>query len=172
MTEGIISIMNTSGSCDLISNVTRMPRDPLYYRAVRLVMDSGQASASFLQKRLRIGDPRASRLIDEMEAEKLIGPAEGAKPREILADPTSCLEKMDDQPDPLYEKAAFAILRSGRASAAFLQKTLRIGFERAARIIDHIEVDGIIGPFETPPLAREILVDPEDYLPKRRNPKS
>ena len=165
-------MMKMPASSNLQRDITRMPRDPLYYRALRLVMQSRRASSSFLQKRLKIGDPRASRLIDDMEAEKLIGPAEGAKPREILADPAACLKELDDYQDPLYEKAVYAILRSGQASVAFLQRTLKIGFARAARIFDHIEVDGLIGPFEPPPKTREILVDPNDYLPRRRKPKT
>ncbi|MGB9893770.1 MAG: DNA translocase FtsK, partial [Candidatus Saccharicenans sp.] len=44
-------------------------------------------SASFLQRKLKLGYARASRIIDQMEMEGIIGPPEGAKPREILVDP-------------------------------------------------------------------------------------
>ncbi len=59
-------------------------QDELFEEAVRLVLESGRASTTFLQRRLGIGYPRASRLIDQLEAEGIIGPAEGSTPREIL----------------------------------------------------------------------------------------
>jgi S-DNA-T family DNA segregation ATPase FtsK/SpoIIIE len=59
-------------------------RDELFDEAVRFVVQSGQASTSMLQRRFRIGFSRAGRLIDMMERDGLIGPADGSKPREIL----------------------------------------------------------------------------------------
>jgi len=58
--------------------------DELYEEAVRIVMEQGKASTSTLQRRLRIGYGRAARLLDIMEAEGLIGPPDGSKPREVL----------------------------------------------------------------------------------------
>ncbi len=58
--------------------------DPLYRDAVRLVVQTGVASASNLQRRMRIGYARAARLLDVMEKRGLVGPADGAKPREIF----------------------------------------------------------------------------------------
>jgi len=59
-------------------------RDELFDEAARFVVQSGQASTSMLQRRFRIGFSRAGRLVDMMERDGLIGPADGAKPREIL----------------------------------------------------------------------------------------
>ncbi|MCM8770876.1 MAG: DNA translocase FtsK [Candidatus Omnitrophica bacterium] len=61
-------------------------KDDLYDEAVRLVMETGQASVSILQRRMRLGYTRAARLIDAMEQAGLVGPYEGSKPRKILAD--------------------------------------------------------------------------------------
>ncbi|MDH4358468.1 MAG: DNA translocase FtsK [Candidatus Berkelbacteria bacterium] len=58
--------------------------DPLLEEAKNLVVDSGRASASFLQRRLEVGYARAARLLDLMEEEGIIGPGRGAKPRDIL----------------------------------------------------------------------------------------
>ena len=58
--------------------------DDMWQDAVRVVIESGKASTSLLQRRLRIGYGRASRIIDEMEERGVIGPADGARPREVL----------------------------------------------------------------------------------------
>jgi DNA segregation ATPase FtsK/SpoIIIE, S-DNA-T family len=58
--------------------------DELYQEAVRVVCEMGRASTSTLQRRLRIGYGRAARLIDIMEKDGIVGPAEGTKPREVL----------------------------------------------------------------------------------------
>jgi S-DNA-T family DNA segregation ATPase FtsK/SpoIIIE len=59
-------------------------RDDLFDEAVRFVVQSGQASTSGLQRRFRIGFSRAGRLVDMMERDGIVGPADGSKPREIL----------------------------------------------------------------------------------------
>jgi S-DNA-T family DNA segregation ATPase FtsK/SpoIIIE len=61
--------------------------DDLFDDAVRLVFEFGKASTSLLQRRLRIGYGRAAHLIDMMEHDGLVGPADGSKPREILKAP-------------------------------------------------------------------------------------
>ena len=61
--------------------------DPMYDDAVRLVFEFGKASTSLLQRRLRIGYGRAAHLIDLMERDGLVGPADGPRPRELLKAP-------------------------------------------------------------------------------------
>lgn len=61
--------------------------DPLYRDALKLVVQTSVASASNLQRRMRIGYARAARLLDVMEQRGIVGPADGAKPREILISP-------------------------------------------------------------------------------------
>lgn len=58
--------------------------DDMYKDAIRVVTDSGKASASLLQRRLRVGYARAARLIETMEDQGIVGPADGARPREVL----------------------------------------------------------------------------------------
>jgi DNA segregation ATPase FtsK/SpoIIIE, S-DNA-T family len=62
-------------------------RDELYWDAVHLVIGQRQASISFLQRRMRLGYPKAARFIDMMEQDRVIGPGDGAKPREVLVGP-------------------------------------------------------------------------------------
>lgn len=58
--------------------------DELFEEAVRIVIESGQASASFLQRRLRIGYNRAARIMEELEEKRIISERDGSKPRQIL----------------------------------------------------------------------------------------
>ncbi|MGD9345123.1 MAG: DNA translocase FtsK 4TM domain-containing protein [Candidatus Aminicenantes bacterium] len=69
-------------------------KDALFDKAVELVLLTGQASASYLQRKLKLGYARAARIVDQMEHEGIVGPSEGSKPREILVDPQSYLDKI------------------------------------------------------------------------------
>jgi S-DNA-T family DNA segregation ATPase FtsK/SpoIIIE len=72
-------------------------RDELFDEAARFVVQSGQASTSMLQRRFRIGFSRAGRLVDMMERDGIVGPADGSKPREILVGP-DYYETVDNWP--------------------------------------------------------------------------
>ena len=76
-TNGSTSSMFGGGSDD---------RDDLFAAARDVVVESGKASASLLQRRLKVGYARAARLLDEMEEAGIVGPADGAKPREVFTD--------------------------------------------------------------------------------------
>lgn len=71
-------------------------KDELFEKAVELVLLTGQASASYLQRKLKVGYARAARLIDQMEQEGVLGPSEGSKPREILMDPDQYRRKKEE----------------------------------------------------------------------------
>jgi S-DNA-T family DNA segregation ATPase FtsK/SpoIIIE len=71
-------------------------KDDLYDEASRLVVSTGQASISYLQRRLRVGFSRAARLVDMMEAEGIVSAAMGGKPREVLVD-KGYFEEVDQQ---------------------------------------------------------------------------
>ena len=58
--------------------------DDMYNDAVVAVMAAGKASASLLQRRLRVGYARAARIMEEMEEKGIIGPADGSRPRDVL----------------------------------------------------------------------------------------
>ena len=60
--------------------------DELLDEAIRVVVESGQASTSFLQRRLRVGYNRAARLMDQLESKGIISSRDGSKPRQILID--------------------------------------------------------------------------------------
>jgi S-DNA-T family DNA segregation ATPase FtsK/SpoIIIE len=74
-------------------------RDELVDKAIELVMSTGRASASMLQRQLRIGYPRASRLMDELEEMGIVGPSQGGgREREVLVDPDD-YDQVDDSDD-------------------------------------------------------------------------
>jgi len=68
-------------------DVEEEPYDEHYDAAVAIVAESRQASISYLQRRLKIGYNRAARIVERMEREGLVGPADGAKPRDVFIDP-------------------------------------------------------------------------------------
>lgn len=67
--------------------------DPMLDQAVEVVIDAGQASTSLLQRRCKLGYARAARIMDEMEQLGVIGPYQGAKPREVLITRQQWIEK-------------------------------------------------------------------------------
>ena len=80
----------SGGNC--VSQGSDDSDDELFNEAVRMVLQSKGASVSMLQRRLRIGYPRAGNLIDDMEKLGIVGPIEGSKPRRVLITETEWLE--------------------------------------------------------------------------------
>jgi DNA segregation ATPase FtsK/SpoIIIE-like protein len=74
-----------SGQVDFSQSPEEDDSDVLYEEAKQIVMESKKASASLLQRRLRIGYNRAANLIENLENKGVVGPADGAKPREVLS---------------------------------------------------------------------------------------
>ena len=70
--------------------------DEVFKDAVRVVVQARKASTTLLQNKLRIGYPKASRIMSEMEEQGIIGPADGSKPREVMI---SSLDELDSLAD-------------------------------------------------------------------------
>jgi S-DNA-T family DNA segregation ATPase FtsK/SpoIIIE len=102
-TAAVVEFWKQQGSAEYVEGFLESPKDerqsmeggsdnpdendPLFDDAVRLVFEFGKASTSLLQRRLRIGYGRAAHLIDLMERDGLVGPADGSRPRELLKAP-------------------------------------------------------------------------------------
>jgi len=102
-TAAVVAFWKDQGSAEYAEGFLESPRDerpnvegsnsdpdendPMFDDAVRLVFEFGKASTSLLQRRLRIGYGRAAHLIDLMERDGLVGPADGSRPRELLKAP-------------------------------------------------------------------------------------
>jgi len=98
----LIDFIKTQGTGEYNDEITRQPvnspnsssknimlndgeeRDSMFNDAVKLIQESGKASASLMQRRLKLGYARAARVLDELEQAGIVGPVNGAKPREIL----------------------------------------------------------------------------------------
>jgi S-DNA-T family DNA segregation ATPase FtsK/SpoIIIE len=92
--EGFLEAPKGEGGGEEGSANSGEDADALFDDAVRLVFEFGKASTSLLQRRLRIGYGRAAHLIDMMEHDGLVGPADGSKPRELLK-PANFFAEMD-----------------------------------------------------------------------------
>jgi S-DNA-T family DNA segregation ATPase FtsK/SpoIIIE len=79
-------IYNKLARDEMLQNQKVDPRtqDEIYDRAKEVIIKAGKASAELLQRRLNIGYARAARLLDIFEQQGVIGPADGAKPRDVL----------------------------------------------------------------------------------------
>ena len=82
-----------SGSDDTSGeNIVVNADDELIDQAISIIVQTGQASTSFLQRKLKLGFSRASRIMDEIEEMGIIGPQEGSKPRDVLISQQDWLE--------------------------------------------------------------------------------
>jgi S-DNA-T family DNA segregation ATPase FtsK/SpoIIIE len=112
----IINHLRSQGEPDYDESITAMseassegmggdastPYDALWMDCLRIAANEGQVSTSWLQRRLSIGYTRAGRIIDRMEAEGLVGPSRGAKPREVFI----TVEQLDDPDAPFLPAPA------------------------------------------------------------------
>lgn len=82
--EIISQPVQLNGKGGVVMDFDNAGGDDMYKDALRVVIESRKASTSLLQRRLRVGYARAARIIEEMEEQGVIGPADGARPREVL----------------------------------------------------------------------------------------
>ncbi len=75
---------NKAAASDPEPNADELVGDEMLPAAVDVILETGQASVSMLQRRLKLGYARAARIVDEMEEKGIVGPFQGSKPREIL----------------------------------------------------------------------------------------
>lgn len=116
-----------------------------------------------------VGNPVRAQgvMVTDMEIERLIshwqkmteGPMKETPPWETLLQ-----EPGEDEDDGLVEQAVSIVRQHQRASASMLQRRLRIGYPRAARLLDQLETMGVVGPSQGGGKEREVLVHEEDDL--------
>lgn len=102
--EEIISQpVQLSGRGSIIMDTDSGSDDTMFMDAVKCVIEGGKASTSYLQRRLRIGYSRAARLMEEMEEQGIIGPADGSRPREVLISSLDALNGRSSDQDATDE---------------------------------------------------------------------
>ena len=82
--EVVAQPVQLNGKGGVVMDFSGDDGDDMFRDAVRVVIEGRKASTSLLQRRLRIGYARAARIIEDMEDQGLIGPADGSRPREVL----------------------------------------------------------------------------------------
>lgn len=140
-------------------------------KKVRLsVIYNQKASASFIQRMYGIGYVRAATILDMLEKSGVVSSGKGAKPREVLLSRDSLTPDEyneikpgtktgeDDGGDDMYEYAKDIVIRAGKASASLIQRNLGVGYARAARLLDILEENGVIGPGDGAK-PREVFID-------------
>jgi S-DNA-T family DNA segregation ATPase FtsK/SpoIIIE len=122
---------------------------------------------------LRPGEAKLIRaqgtLVSDKEIEKVVDfikeQAEPVYNEQILQEQQKSALAKNGEKDELYDEAVRVVMETNQASVSILQRRIRLGYTRAARIIDMMELDGLVGPFEGSK-ARRILVDREAWLKK------
>ena len=122
---------------------------------------------------LRPGEAKLIRaqgtLVSDKEIEKVVDfikeQAEPVYNEQILQEQQKSALAKNGEKDELYDEAVRVVMETNQASVSILQRRMRLGYTRAARIIDMMELDGLVGPFEGSK-ARRILVDREAWLKK------
>lgn len=116
-----------------------------------------------------VGNPVRAQgvMITDMEIERII--SHWQKASDVPLDDVPPWEKLLQEPgegedDGLIEQATSIVKQGGRASASLLQRRLRIGYPRAARLLDQLEEMGVVGPSQGGGKEREVLVSPDDDI--------
>ncbi len=149
-------IIDTVGADKLLGMGDMLFLPPNYPRLVRL-------HCSF------ISIPEVRRLVKHVKGQGT--PTYDTRILHVVKGDGDHLLELDGEKDELYDKAVETVIQSGQASASHLQRRLKLGYARAARIIDQMENEGIIGPSEGSK-AREILVDRKAYFKEREKERA
>ena len=91
----------TASVAEIDANEEELDGDEMLPQAVDVILETGQASVSMLQRRLKLGYARAARIVDEMEEKGIVGPFQGSKPRAILITKEQWEAKKSGQPQQM-----------------------------------------------------------------------
>ncbi len=107
--------------------------------------------------------------LSEPEVERLVDFARRQQEAEYMDDFSALADERSpavDDMDPLFEEAVRLVVESEQASVSYLQRKLKVGYARAARLVDSLEQLGIVGPFENSK-PREVLMTREEWLARQ-----
>jgi S-DNA-T family DNA segregation ATPase FtsK/SpoIIIE len=132
----------------------RMGAERLIGQGDMLYLPAGQSKPTRIQGAF-VSDEEMNRLIAYLKTQ---APPQYRDEIEHFGKDGEALETFDEENDELFEDAVRVVLETGQASISMVQRRLRVGYTRAARLIDMMEMRGIVGP-HVGSKAREILVD-------------
>ncbi len=158
--------------------------DPILKEVIKRITETRMASASTIQRRFKVGYARASEIIDFLESKNIIGPQEGAKPREVYItadmyrskfneEPVSEAEVeeetkpdtsdigFDKQPD-LLKEALRIFIKTGVVGFGTLQRKLRLGYNRAMKFLTFFEEQKFVST-DLGGGRRNVLITKEDF---------
>jgi hypothetical protein len=137
-------------------------KDPadVYERALKLVLAHLRVYPALLQCNLHISHDRSVSVLEELERAGIVAPMEESGDRLVLglpktalapaAETTAAVESVPlDGPDELYDQAVAIVLKNRRASISLVQRHLRIGYNRAARLLEQMENSGVVSPMQS-----------------------
>jgi len=150
------AILDVEGAEKLLGMGDMLFLPPNYPRLVRL-------HCSF------ISIPEVRRLVKHVKGQGT--PTYDTRILHVVKGDADRLLELDGEKDELYDKAVRLVLESKQASGAFLIRRLKIGYARAARLIDLMETEGIVGPFEGPKV-RKILANAKNHIKRPGKKKS
>jgi DNA segregation ATPase FtsK/SpoIIIE-like protein len=142
--------------------------EELKLQTVEVLIDAGQASVSYLQRKLKLGYARAARLMDELEADGVVGHYQSSMPRKVLVTKEQWREQHPPKKsneshfDPLKAQAIEVLIEAKMATVSLLQQKLKLGYSKAARLMDELEVDGIVGSYQGA-RPRDVLITKEQW---------
>jgi DNA segregation ATPase FtsK/SpoIIIE-like protein len=119
--------------------------DKMYENAKEVVIASGKASTSFIQRKLGIGYSRAAKLMDTLEEQEVIGHANGATPRQVLIKSDNIVPDVDEDTDDIYDAVKEHVTKLKVVSTSMIQRSFGVGYSRAAKLIEMLEEKGVIG---------------------------
>lgn len=171
--DELVDLMSATGQpIQIVPQNTQVAEDDVevYENVKKLVRKAGKASTSLIQRKLRIGYGRASRYIDRLEADGIISPADGSGPREILKQKDTAKTELhaDDSNESMYEAAVRVSVLSNRSSTSFLQRRLRIGYGRAAKLLELMEQNGIVAAADGSRPRTILITDVDEALERSR----
>ncbi|MFS0727902.1 DNA translocase FtsK 4TM domain-containing protein [Paenibacillus sp. 1P07SE] len=104
--------------------------------------------------------------LSDQEVESIVsysrGQAEADYAEDLVPEVEEMVQDEDENVDELYEQAVTIVVEAKQASVSLLQRRMRVGYTRAARLIDTMEAKGVVGPYEGSK-PREVLMSPEQY---------
>lgn len=166
--DGLSSDLGAEGLVSTQSKYANMSLDELARLAKPYVIEKRLASVEILRDKFGLGYLKAAKLLELLEEDGVVDERDGAKPREVLLTVDDLNDKDRDileelktvSLDDLYQEAKGVVISAQKASASLLQRRLKVGYARAALLLDQLEENGVIGSGDGAK-PRDVYINPD-----------